>query len=266
MMQSLIAALSFVIAAAIFLFLSNHMFQVIQRRRNRIHVKFLNSALDAVIVVLCVYACLSQFEITKDISKTIFQGGTLILALATFAAQQALGNVISGFALSVGGTFEIGDKIKVLSGGSTIVEGFVTSMTLRQTTVAQYNGETCIVPNSVMDSSVIINANYTKDMGNYIEVGIAYDADVDKASRILKEIIVNEPLSIRKDETSVLLTRFEASSVVLKTTLWTRTLNDNFAACDHVRREILKQFPENGIEIPFNTVTVVQKDSGHGSA
>lgn len=99
-----------------------------------------------------------------------------MIAIATFAAQQALGNVISGISLSVSKPYNEDDKIRVVQGGSIIAEGIVKDITIRHTIIRQYNGECCIVPNSVMDSAVITNTNFIENVGNFIEIEIGYDA------------------------------------------------------------------------------------------
>ena len=93
-----------------------------------------------------------QFDVTKDISRALLQSGTLLVAIATFAAQQALSNVISGLSLSVSKPYNVDDKIKVVQSGNVIAEGIVDDITIRHTIIRQYNGESCIVPNSIMDN------------------------------------------------------------------------------------------------------------------
>lgn len=56
--------------------------------------------MNLTIDVIIIYSLAQQFEITKDISKVLLQSGSLMVAIATFAAQQALANVISGITIS----------------------------------------------------------------------------------------------------------------------------------------------------------------------
>ena len=144
--------------------------------------------MNVIIDVVVIYSLAQQFDITKDISKVLLQSGSLIIAIATFAAQQALGNVISGISISASKPYNEDEKIRVVQGGTVIAEGIVKDVTLRHTVIYQFNGESCIVPNSVMDTSVIINTNYTENIGNFVEVEIAYDADVEEAIQIMKKV------------------------------------------------------------------------------
>ena len=76
--------------------LVNLIYRIVSKKTNAIHLRFLKSIFNVMIDVVIIYSLVQQFEITKDISKALLQSGTLIVAIATFAAQQALANVISG--------------------------------------------------------------------------------------------------------------------------------------------------------------------------
>ncbi len=255
-MSHFIIIITFVVACFVLLFISRLVFdRFLLKRHNQVHLIYLKNAINAVIVTVCVYSCLEQFDITRDISKTLLQSGSLIIAVATFAAQQALGNIISGFAVSISKPFEVGQKVKVVSAGTVLAEGIITDITLRHTIIQQYDGQSCIVPNSIMDSSVIINTDYEGDIGNYMEIEISFDSDVDRAIEIFREICVEEPLIINKSAL-ILVNRMTANGVVIKTTIWTSTVSDNFIACSNVRRELLRRFRKEGILIPYNTISI----------
>lgn len=234
----------------------NLIYRLASKKSNAIHLRFLKSAINVFVDIVIIYSLVQQFEITKDISKALLQSGTLIVAIATFAAQQALANVISGISVSAAKPYNVDEKIRVLQGGTVIAEGMVIDVTIRQTVIRQFNGECCIVPNSIMDSAVIINANYTKNVGNFIEVVISYESDIEKAVSVMKEICEEHELVIDSDKSSVTVSSFAADGVTLKTTIWTRNLNDSFKACSDIRAALVKAFKENGIEIPYHTVIV----------
>lgn len=229
----------------------------ISMKRDGIHLKFFQSFLTVLIMGVCIFHILSLFDITKGVSRTLLQSSALLLAVATFAAQQALGNVISGLFITASHPYNLHEKIKVTSsGGSLIAEGLVYDITIRHTVIKTFDGQSAIIPNSVMDSAVIINTNYTENVGNFLEVEVSYDADVELASDILKRIIIEHPLTLNTEDMKVNLSRFESSGVILKTTVWAATVDDNFTACNDIRMNILKEFRLNRITIPYNTITI----------
>ena len=256
LMYKIAIAAAVMAATFIALFLSHRFFNRLLRVKPRIHLKFLRSLAGAAILVVGIYIALSPFEAAAGVSKTLLQSGSLIIAVATFAAQQALGNVISGFSLSASRPCDIGQKIKVVSGGSVLAEGIVKDMTMRHVVIDQYDGQSCNVPNSVIDSSVIVNTNYVEQVGNYMEFEVAYGTDIEKARAVLGRILREEPLVLNPDNINIFVNRLTASGFVLKFTCWTRDLNDSFRACSNIRQAVLEQFPAEGIDIPYNVVDV----------
>ena len=197
-----------------------------------------------------------MFDTTKEITRLLLQSGTIIVALITFAAQQALGNVISGFSISMTKPYKVDDKVKVISGGSVLAEGKITDVTIRHTIIRTFDGQSAIIPNSVMDSSVIMNTNYTENVGNFLEIEISYGSNPDKAIDIMKRLILSHPLTINGEDTAIFVNRYTANGMVLKTSVWTKTLDDNFKACSDLRKSLVKEFAENSIIIPYQTITI----------
>lgn len=244
----------------VIILLSNYLvslvFKYIAKKSKAVHLRFTKSAINVIIDVIAFYSLAQQFEMTKDISKVLLQSGSLILAIATFAAQQALGNVISGISLSVSKPYNVDEKIRVLQSGTVLAEGLVKDVTLRHTLIYQFNGETCIVPNSVMDSAVVINTNFTENIGNYVEIEIGYGADIEKAIGIMRQICVEHELTLNTEANAVTASGYTQNGVILKTIIWTRNLNDSFRACSDIRVALVREFGKCGIEIPYQTVTI----------
>ena len=238
----------------------NIVFRRLEKKNKAAHLRFSRGIIRALIIVLTIYMLAQQFELTKDMSTVLLQSGSLVIAVATFAAQHALSNVISGFSLAFSKPYNVNDKIRVSQGNSVIAEGVVTEITLRHTIISQYNDESCIVPNSVMDSAVITNTNYTENIGNFMEITVGYDSDIEKAIELMKQICAEHELTLNTMENNVFVKGYSADGVVLKTTVWTKNLDDSFRACSDIRLALVKHYLEQGIEIPYQTVTVVTKE------
>ncbi len=238
------------------LFAAAHMtFKKLLQKKNKLPYKFLRSTTNAVLAIILIYTLLSEFDATKEISTSLLRSGTLIIALLTFAAQKTLGNVISGFSISMSRPIETGQKIKLLQSGSVIAEGIVKDMTIRQVVIEQFDGQTCIVPNSVVDTCVIINTNYIEHIGNFLEFEISYDSDIQKAKDIIREECSKEKLLLPEPVT-ILTSRVSQNGMVLKFAVWTRDLDGSYTACSNLRENIVKAFMDNAIDIPYSTVDV----------
>ena len=251
----LVTALIMLALMVVSVFICNRIFRMLYRRRNHLYYKFLNSVINILLVIIGLYLCLTQFSITKDISSTLLTSGTLIIAIITFAAQKALANVIAGFSISAWRPCDIGQKVRILSGSSVIAEGLVRDMTIRHVIIEQYDGQSCIVPNSVIDDAVIIT-HYSSPYGNILEVEVGYDTDIDKAKALIVETCNAEPLLIRKENLKVTVSRYTANGMILKFTVWTRELDESFTASSNLRQNVVSVFRENNITIPYNTVTI----------
>ena len=244
----------------------NLVFRLLSRKHNSVNLRFLKSATNFLVALVVTYSLFQQFEVTKDISRVLLQSSSLIVAIATFAAQQALSNVISGISVSLSKPYNVDDKIKVVQGGNIVAEGIVKDITIRHTVIRQYNGESCIVPNSVMDAAIITNTNYNGDIGNFFEVEISYDSDIDTAMKVVQEICIEHPLTLNTTANGVFVKGYTQNGVVLKTTVWTENLDNSFQACSDIRAKVLKEFAKKEVRVPYQTVTVVSGQDKPGPA
>ena len=256
MMNNLLEIGIFILIEIILNRIVNLAFRIMSKKHNTVHLRFLKSAANFLVALVVTYCLAQQFEVTKDISRVLLQSSSLIVAIATFAAQQALANVISGFSLSVSKPYNVDDKIKVVQGSSIVAEGLVKDITIRHTVIRQFNGESCIVPNSVMDMAIITNTNFNGDIGNFFEVEVSYDSNVEEAMAVLQNICIDHPLTLNTSENGVGVRGYTQNGAVLKTTVWTKNLDHSFQACSDIRVKVLKEFKKRNIRIPYQTVTV----------
>lgn len=262
--RQIVMVVGFIGVTFVLIQIVNLIFRRLERKNNAAHLRFSRSVIKVFIIVMTIYALAQQFDMTKDMSTALLQSGSLVIAVATFAAQQALSNVISGFILAFSKPYNVNDKIRVSQGNSVIAEGIVTDITLRHTIINQYNEESCIVPNSVMDSAVITNTNYTENIGNFMEITVGYDSDIPKAMELMKRICSGNMLTLNTMENKVFVKGYSADGVILKTTVWTKNLNDSFQACSEIRLALVQEYLNHGIEIPYQTVTVKSREAGEG--
>lgn len=224
------------------------------QRKRALKIKFISGALRLLIVAVFICAEMYIFGGSDGLGGKILGGSTMIVAVLTFTAQQALGNIISGFSISLSKPIEVGQKVKIVQGSNIIAEGIVKDMSVRHIIITTFDGQSCIVPNSIVDNSVILNTNYEKDVGNFVEFEVGYGTDIEFAKALIVAECSKEPLIIRPVKVSV--NRYTANGVVLKLTIWTEHLDDNFAICGRLRESMLKLFIGFGIELPYNHVTI----------
>jgi small-conductance mechanosensitive channel len=88
--------------------------------------------------------------------QTLAVGGALFAVVFGLAAQQTLGNVISGLVLISAQPFRVGDRVRLQAGGvAGQLEGVVASHGLLYTTFAQ-GEDSIMVPNNIVISAAVV--------------------------------------------------------------------------------------------------------------
>lgn len=233
-----------------------------------IHMKFIKNILKAVVWVLAVAMIASQFPAFSKVANTILAGSGILAAIIGLAAQESFSNIFSGLFLSIFKPFNIGDRIKIVGDDTA---GFVEDITLRHTVIRTFLNVRLIIPNSVIGKSKIENSTYEKGASYPIDVTIAYEDKHKRyrAMEIMEEVVTNHPLFYdNRDEdaikqgkkpTTVLCTSLGESGINLRILMWTENFIDNTVACSECRMKILDRFEEEGIEIPYNKLVIVDK-------
>ena len=157
--------------------------------------------------------------------------------------------------LSASRPLEIGQKVKLLQGGTQICEGIVKDMTFRHVVIQSYDGQSNIIPNSLVDQAVIVNADYVEGTGNFLEFEVAYESDFYLVRSLIRQALESQPEVSRKDVT-IAMSRVSQNGVVFKFTVWTHSVDENFRACSELREKIIKAFNEHHVVIPYQTIDI----------
>lgn len=243
-----------IISFLVVYFVVDLIFKRIEKRQKDIHIQFSRRIARAAIVILGLSSVAAQYTTTQELTKFLVAGSGLFVAIAGFAAQQTLADVIAGFMLSWSKPYNLNERVTLVNSNIT---GIVEDITTRHTVIKLFDNNRLVIPNSVMNKEIIKNSNFEDSkIGNFVEIEISYESDVDRAMELMKEVLCDEELFVDKENAAVLIKDFSPNGVVLKTTVWTASVNDNFQACSNVRRQILKRFHENGVVITYPHVIV----------
>ncbi len=118
---------------------------------------------------------------------------SVISVIIGFAAQNTLGNLISGFSLLLYRPFKLGDQVQVLA-PTGLETGIVESLTLGFTLLRTDENRCVVVPNSIMAGQTIINLT-----GNdsrlicLIPIGVGNASDIGRVRAIMLEIGTRHP-------------------------------------------------------------------------
>lgn len=233
-------------------------FKHIGKKTDAIHIRYLRSIMKGIILFLGIYVLLSRFEFTKEFSKTVLTSGGLVVALITYSAQKSIGNIVSGLAISMSKPFEVGDKIsiKAVGGVTPYVSGRVETMTIHYVKIREYNGDIDIIPNSIIDQSIVTNTDITNIVRYQDTVIVAYGSDYDLVEEIIRDILYKNDLTINNDENTMIECILQENGVQFRYTVVSEDINVSYLARSSVAKDILKEFERRGIVIPYNTVTI----------
>ncbi|MDN3492719.1 mechanosensitive ion channel family protein [Winogradskyella bathintestinalis] len=211
---------------------------------------------------------LIAFESMRSFAATALGGAGVVAVIAGVASQEALSNLVGGIFIITFKPFKIGDIIKL---DSTMV-GTVTDITLRHTIIRNYENKMIVIPNSVINKEKLINYDLGERMCcQWIEIGISYDSDIDKAKHILREECENHPNLIDNrseldkynnvKKVIIRVIALDDSAVTLRAWAWASNFADAFAMKCDLYESVKKRFDKEGVSIPFPHRTMVFKEN-----
>ncbi len=167
-----------------------------------------------------------------------------------FALQNSLSNFASGILMLLYRPFDVNDLISVA--GTT---GNVESMNLLSTQLRTPDNQLVIVPNNSVWGDVIVNITGITERRVDLVFGIGYSDNIDKAQKILEEIVNGHELVLKDPEAVVKLHELADSSVNFVCRPWVRPDNYWDVYWD-ITREVKRRFDAEGVSIPFPQIDV----------
>lgn len=185
---------------------------------------------------------LSALEVNIGPVLAIIGAAGFVIA---FALQNSLSNFASGILMLIYRPFDIGDMINVAG-----VLGKVESMNLLSTQLRTPDNQLVVVPNNSVWGDVIINVTGITRRRIDMTFGIGYGDDIDKAQKILEEIVFGHELVLKDPEAVVKLHELADSSVNFICRPWVSPDNYWNVYWD-ITRAVKKRFDAEGVSIPF---------------
>jgi len=204
------------------------------------------------ILILSLFFVLSAIGV--PLQALLASAGVAGLAIG-FGAREFIADVIAGFFLLFEGLVRVGDYVKVGE-----VRGRIVNVGLRVVQVRRYNGQLWVIPNGKLEKF----ANYSREyMRAIVKVGVAYEQDVRKAMRLLKEVgqtWYRDHQDVALDEPKITgIITFDESSCIIRIACKVKPLKQ-WRAQRQIRLLIKDAFEREGIEIPFSRRVVYYKN------
>jgi MscS family membrane protein len=199
-----------------------------------------------ILSVVVLVTILGRYGIEVSALVTTLGIGSLAVALA---AQETLGDMITGFTIMVDQPFRVGDRVDLQDINTW---GDVVDIGLRSTRIRTRDNRMVSVPNSVIGKGLIVNYS-DPDTIYRVEtnVGVAYGTDVEQARSVMIEAIRAQDWVMKDERIEALFLEFGDSALVFRVRCWIKNYVEARRITDKMNTALYRALNEAGIEIPF---------------
>ena len=237
-----------------------------QDPEDRTRYRFLRNANRLIVAILAFIGIIYSVPSLKHFAVTLFAGAGILVALLGLAAKDAFGNIISGVFIVSFKPFRVGDLIRV---GDTY-QGVVEDITLRHTVLNTFENRRVIIPNAIISDEVITNSTIRDEATcEFIEVGIGYESDLDRAMAVMAEECEQHPDCLDRRtpddmergmaKVPVRLVQIAESSLILRAAAWAKDPVVARSMHYDLNRIIKLRFDKEDIELPYPHRTITYK-------
>ena len=249
--------------AFLLLFISRKLFRNLRARKSNVNTQFGEKIVRFVIIFLAVMWIVMSNDLTRPFGQSLFTSTTVIAAIAGFAAQSVLADLICGIMISSTRPFVVGDRIELDNGTA----GVVLDMTLRHVVLRGLDTQTYIIPNSKMNGHHVRNMSYhTRTRSVDFRFNVAYQTDTEFAAEVIRRAIMDSPYSVpgrvyrqggEKEYARVYFLAFRESSLEMATTAYYEPGVSTEEFRDDINTRVMKALRANNIEIPYQYMNVM---------
>ncbi|KAA3636256.1 MAG: mechanosensitive ion channel family protein [Calditrichaeota bacterium] len=162
-----------------------------------------------------------------------------------FALQGSLSNFASGIMLVTFRPIKAGDLVEV----SGFI-GRVKEVLIFNTFITTLENKLVIIPNSKVTSDAIVNYSAEGHLRCDMEFGVSYGDDIDKAKKILVEIMASDSRVLKDPAFTVAVKTLNNSSVDFVVRPYV-TVDDYWPVYFDTTEKVKKAFDAQGVTIPF---------------
>jgi small-conductance mechanosensitive channel len=189
----------------------------------------------------------------------IATGAGFVGIIIGIGAQTTIRDYLAGIFILTENQYRVGDIITLAGGGvGAPTSGVIEDISLRITKLRDLDGALHIIRNG--EASIVTNRTY-KYSSVVIDVGVAYDSDIDLVEKIMNDVgkhmlrdpelakVIIEPIKFLRVDA------FGGSAVTIKT-LGKVIPSKQWDIAGEYRRRLLTAFNEKGVEIAFPQIVV----------
>ncbi len=212
-------------------------------------IQFIDSFLKATLFMLLLVIIAAQFGLQPTSIAALLASAGVAIGLAL---QGSLSNLAGGVLILLLKPFVVGDYIIEDNNKN---EGTVHEIQIFYTKLKTVDNKIIILPNGSLANNSLTNMTNQEHRRLDLKIDIAYDADLKKAKEVLMSLIMDNDKILKDHDIFVVIEELAESSVVIGCKTWVKT--EDYWQVKWDMLEIIKlTFDEEGIEIPYNHMTV----------
>jgi len=239
--QVLAAIITLIIGLIVASWLSRVVVRACEKRNLDVTLsRFLGSVVKLVIIGFVLIISLGKFGITM--TPFIAAIGAVAFG-SSLALAGPLSNYGAGLTIIITRPFVVGNTIKVKG-----VSGVVEEVGLGATHLSTEDGEEITIPNKHIVGEILTNSFENKVVE--MTIGISYDDDTHKATRIIEAALKTIPAIVDKPAPQIGIQEFADSSVNIGMRYWVPT-KQYFQTLYQANLAVYNALNEAGITIPF---------------
>jgi len=194
------------------------------------------------IVVLGLFAIMALQNLGIELLPLIAGLGIAGAGIA-LAMQGVLSNIAAGLTIIFTRPYQVGEYISIVG-----EEGEVQLITLFNTTLRHVDLSKVVIPNRKIVGEILHNYGQMRQVDT--SVGVAYDTDLTKALRIVREVLESNPRVLRSPDPVIAVSALADSSINLCARPWVK-VPDYAPVSGEVKQAIVEAFRAQGIAIAF---------------
>lgn len=164
-----------------------------------------------------------------------------------FGLQEIVANFFSGLIILFEQPIRVGDTVTV---GETT--GVVTKIQMRATTVRDWDRRELLVPNKEFVTARLLNWSLTDPVTRlHVEVGVAYDSDLDQAMDIVRQAALGHPMVLDDPAPFVTFDKFGADSLEITLRCYVEELDKRLSIASAIRLDINRNLKAASIVVAY---------------
>lgn len=235
-----------------------------KKGKNSSYLMFVKYVLLVLIYIAAIFQVISTIPALNSLLTTILAGSGVAAIIISVAAQEPISNLVSGLIILFSRSTKVGDTVKYVDKD---ISGVIEEITLNHTTIRTFENKRVIIPNSILNSTVIENSSYLEDkICMMMDFDVTYESDLQLAKDIISDVVLLHPdyFDNRTEEEKiegepavrVLITDFKESSVNIRAWVWAENMPVSLKMKNDILTQVHRRFMESGIGLAYPHMTV----------